>query len=73
MDQTDLCQVVPRQVLTRTPHDCLLISGAFIVLECRIGCLWITGVFFSISSAQQDNLICLFNGLKEYPQAGFES
>lgn len=47
MDQTDLWQVVPRQALT--PHDCLLISGVFVVL-CRIGCMWVTGVFFGISA-----------------------
>ena len=42
MDQTDLWQVVPRQVFT--PYNCSLISVAFIVLCCG-GCLWVTGVF----------------------------
>ena len=39
---TDPCQVVPRQVYT--PCDCILTSVAFVVL-CRVGCLWVTGVF----------------------------
>ena len=38
MDQTDLWQVVPRQVFT--PYDCLLISVAFVVL-CPADCFWV--------------------------------
>ena len=41
MDQTDLWQVVPRQVFTCTPYDCLLISVVFVVL-CHVGCLMVT-------------------------------
>ena len=39
---TDLWQVVPRQVFTSC--YCLFISVAFVVV-CRVGCLWVTGVF----------------------------
>ena len=41
MDQIDLWQVVPRQVVT--PYDCLLISVGLVVL-CPVGCLGVTGV-----------------------------
>ena len=36
-------KLFPRQVCT--PCNCLLISVAFVVL-CRVGCLWVTSVFY---------------------------
>ena len=45
MDQTDLWQVVPRQVFT--PTECSLISAAFVVL-CHVGFLWVTSVWNGI-------------------------
>ena len=44
MDQTDLWQVVPRQV--STPYFRLLISTAFVVVSC-IGCHGVSGVVIS--------------------------